>query len=168
MTASPSVQIFYKKQNCKLCQQKCTIRTKTVACISSEASEGHGDNIKRLCISKSFLGSNGVLRWLGGNINLGKSQESSTPIWEKSAQVRANEDDLRARKCKSLATSGENLWKFNCRASAACSDIPPIYQNTFSNQLPSECRANAAWSDIHNTQYLRYFSLASQSYLLPC
>ena len=98
MTASPSVQIFYKKQNCKLCQQKCTIRTKTVACISSEASEGRGDNIKRLCISKSFLGSNGVLRWLGGNINLGKSQESSTPIWEKSAQVRANEDDLQARK----------------------------------------------------------------------
>ena len=108
MTASPSVQIFYKKQNCKLCQQKCTIRTKTVACISSEASEGHGDNIKRLCISKSFLGSNGVLRWLGGNINLGKSQESSTPIWEKSAQVRANEDDLQARKFNIL-----KIWLFN-------------------------------------------------------
>ena len=37
--------------------------TKTVTCISSEAPEGRG-NGKSVCISKSFLGSNGVLRWL--------------------------------------------------------------------------------------------------------
>ena len=34
---------------------------------------------------------------MGWTINLGKSHES-TPIWEKSGQVGANEDDLRTRK----------------------------------------------------------------------
>ena len=40
------------------------------------------------------------------------------------------------------------LVVINCRASAASPDIPAIYQNTFSNQLPSECRASEVRSDI--------------------
>ena len=35
-----------------------------------------------------------------GTINLGKSHES-TPIWEKSGQVRANEDDVDQLRCNS-------------------------------------------------------------------
>ena len=40
-----------------------------------------------------------------GTINLGKSHES-TPIWEKSGQVRANEDDLDQLRCNSRQQPG--------------------------------------------------------------
>ena len=41
---------------------------------------------------------------------------------------------------KRMHSSGENLYKFNCRASADRVQPAPIYlRYTFSNQLPSEC-----------------------------
>ena len=49
----------------------------------------------------------------------------------------------------SVMSSGGNL-QFNCKANAASSDIPAIYYNTFSNQVPI---AKAAWSDKYSGHF---------------